>query len=144
MIQQGQHGPAVQLDDAPKAEEATKSDDAADMLPASGTGPTLFKASFSGNDLLGLAHEKLGWVPPMSLSFAIGWSVDPAGSASLTSARATWGVLPGVLLQAGSGVGLDWKPTVTGPEGQVSTIMKTLPAQPAIGSAALGAAPENR
>jgi hypothetical protein len=150
VIQQGQHGLAVQLEDTPQAEEATKSNDAATVvteglttvldkaqdqegiktqfltpaktaavgrwnqlstgekvgvagfgagsyglalgarlgdpagrrllsdvnlaaplglipsstltdfcyvLPASGTGPTLFKASFSGNDLLMVAHE---------------------------------------------------------------------------------------
>jgi hypothetical protein len=33
-------------------------------------------------------------------------------------AKASWGVMPGVKLQVGSGVGLDWKPTVTGPDGQ--------------------------
>jgi hypothetical protein len=105
----------------------------------------------------------------MTLSFDFTWAVDPAGGANLTSARAAWGVLPGVSLQAGSGVGLDWKPTVTGPESQASTIMKSLPAAPAMGSAgpqgagvlvmvgllqapfvpdpvrsALGAAPQNR
>jgi hypothetical protein len=105
------------------------------VLPASGTGPTLFNASFSGDDLLGLAHDKLGWVPPMALSFDFTWSVDPAGGASLTSARAAWGVLPGVSVQACSGVGLDWKPTVTGTEGQLSTIMKSLPVAPGMGSA---------
>lgn len=101
--------------------------------PPSGTGPALFNASFSGNDLLELAHDKLRGVPSMSLSFDLSWRVDPAGAASLTSAKANWGVLPGVSLQAGSGVGLDWKPTVTGADGQVSTIMKSLPAQPGPG-----------
>jgi hypothetical protein len=108
------------------------------VLPPSGTGPTLFKASFSGDDLLGLAHDKLGWVPPMKLSFDMTWSVDPSGGASLTAAKAVWGVLPGVSLQAGTGVGLDFKPTVTGPDGQVSTIMKSVPAAPGAGAGPTG------
>lgn len=33
-------------------------------LPATPGSPTLFKASFSGDDLLGLAHQKVSWMPP--------------------------------------------------------------------------------
>jgi hypothetical protein len=54
----------------------------------------------------------------------------PGGSVSLSSAKASWGVMPGVKLQVGSGVGLDWKPTVTGPDGQISTVMKSCRPQP--------------
>lgn len=36
--------------------------------------------------------------------------------------------MPGVTVQVGSGVGLDWKPQVTGSDGQVSTIMQSVPA----------------
>jgi hypothetical protein len=69
-------------------------------------------------------------MPPMSLSLDFGWSIAPdgSGSVSLSSAKASWGVMPGVKLQVGSGVGLDWKPTVTGPDGQHATVMKSLPA----------------
>jgi hypothetical protein len=56
-------------------------------------------------------------MPPMSLSLDFGWSIAPDGGVSLSSAKASWGVMPGVKLQVGSGVGLDWKPTVTGPDG---------------------------
>ncbi|MBL8453310.1 MAG: DUF4157 domain-containing protein [Zoogloea sp.] len=98
------------------------------VLPATPGGATLFKASFSGDDLLGLAHQKVSWMPPMSLSLDFGWSVDPAGGVSLSSAKASWGVMPGVNLQIGSGVGPDWKPTLIGPDGQTTTVMKSLPA----------------
>ena len=46
----------------------------------------------------------------------------------------SWGVMPGVKLQVGSGVGLDWKPTVTGPDGQHATVMKSLPAPAGAGA----------
>lgn len=98
------------------------------VLPGAAGGPTQLKASFSADDLLGLAHQKLSWMPPMSLSLDFGWSIAPDGGISLSSAKASWGVMPGVRLQVGSGVGLDWKPTVTGPEGQSATVMKSLPA----------------
>lgn len=100
------------------------------VLPAAAGGPTQLKAAFSADDLLGLAHQKLSWMPPMSLSLDFGWSIAPdgSGSVSLSSAKASWGVMPGVKLQVGSGVGLDWKPTVTGPDGQHATVMKSLPA----------------
>ena len=98
------------------------------VLPDAAGGPTQLKASFSADDLLGLAHQKLSWMPPMSLSLDFSWRITPDGSVSLSSAKASWGVMPGVKLQVGSGVGLDWKPTVTGPEGQHATVMKSLPA----------------
>ena len=98
------------------------------VLPSTAGGPTQLKASFSGDELLGLAHRKLSWVPPMSLSLDFTWSVDAGGGVSLSSAKASWGVMPGVNLQVGSGVGLDWKPTVSGPDGQISTVMKSIPA----------------
>lgn len=108
------------------------------ILPATPGGPTQLKASFSGDDLLGLAHRKLSWMPPMTLSLDLGWSLDPSGGVSLSSAKATWGVMPGVSLQAGSGVGLDWKPTVTGLDGQTSTVMKSLPAPAGAGATPAG------
>lgn len=104
------------------------------ILPTTPGGATQLKASFSGDDLLGLAHDKLSWMPPMTLSLDLGWSLSPGGAVSLSTAKATWGVMPGVSLQAGSGVGLDWKPTVTGPDGQTSTIMKSVPAPAGSGS----------
>lgn len=104
------------------------------VLPTAAGGPTQLKASFSADDLLGLAHRKLGWMPPMNLSLDFGWSIAPDGSVSLSSAKASWGVMPGVKLQVGSGVGLDWKPTVTGPEGQQATVMKSLPAPAGAGA----------
>ena len=104
------------------------------VLPDAAGGPTQLKASFSADDLLGLAHRKLSWMPPMSLSLDFGWSIAPDGGVSLSSAKASWGVMPGVKLQVGSGVGLDWKPTVTGPEGQHATIMKSLPAPAGAGA----------
>ena len=108
------------------------------ILPATPGGPTQLKASFSGDDLLGLAHRKLAWCPPMTLSLDLGWQIDPAGGVSLSTAKATWGVMPGVSLQAGSGVGLDWKPTVTGPDGQTATVMKSLPAPAGAGATPAG------
>lgn len=98
------------------------------VLPASGIGPTLFKASFSGDDLLGLAHDKLGWFPSMTLTLDFAWSADQSGGVNLSAAKAVWGIMPGVTVQVGSGVGLDWKPQVTGSDGQVSTIMQSVPA----------------
>jgi hypothetical protein len=100
------------------------------VLPASGNGPTLFKASFSGDDLLALAHDKLGWFPSMTLTLDFAWSADQSGGVNLSAAKAVWGVMPGVTVQAGSGVGLDWKQQVPGPDGQVSTIMQSVPALP--------------
>lgn len=110
------------------------------ILPTTPGGATQLKASFSGDDLLGLAHEKLPWMPPMTLSLDLGWSLAPSGGVSLSSAKAVWGVMPGVSLQVGSGVGLDWKPTVSGPDGQTSTVMKSLPAPVGAGAAPAGTA----
>ncbi len=104
------------------------------VLPGAAGGPTQLKASFSADDLLGLAHRKLSWMPPMNLSLDFGWSITPDGGVSLSSAKASWGVMPGVKLQVGSGVGLDWKPTVSGPEGQHATVMKSLPAPAGAGA----------
>lgn len=104
------------------------------VRPGAAGGPTQLKASFSADDLLGLAHRKLSWMPPMNLSLDFGWSITPDGSVSLSSAKASWGVMPGVKLQLGSGVGLDWKPTVSGPEGQHATVMKSLPAPAGAGA----------
>ena len=104
------------------------------VLPSAAGGPTQLKASFSADDLLGLAHRKLSWMPPMNLSLDFGWSITPDGGVSLSSAKASWGVMPGVKLQVGSGVGLDWKPTVTGPDGQHATVMKSLPAPAGAGA----------
>ena len=70
----------------------------------------------------------------MNLSLDFGWSITPDGSVSLSSAKASWGVMPGVKLQLGSGVGLDWKPTVSGPEGQQAAVMKSLPAPAGAGA----------
>jgi hypothetical protein len=80
------------------------------VLPADPGAPTLLKASFSGDELLGLAHERAGWFPKMTLSFDFTWSLDAAGNAALTGGKANWGILPGVSLQAGTGLGLGWKP----------------------------------
>ena len=49
----------------------------------------------------------------MTLSLDLGWSLDPSGGVSLSAAKATWGVMPGVSLQAGSGVGI-FTPGITG------------------------------
>ena len=98
------------------------------MLPATPGSPTLFKASFSGDDLLGLAHQKVSWMPPMTLSLDLGWSVDPSGAVSLSTASAVWGVMPGVSLKLGSGAAPEWKPLVSGPDGQTATVMKSVPA----------------
>uniref|UniRef100_UPI0022EB47DD eCIS core domain-containing protein n=1 Tax=Falsiroseomonas oryzae TaxID=2766473 RepID=UPI0022EB47DD len=80
------------------------------VLPKDEAGPTLFKASFSGDDLLGLAHDRIGWWPKMTLSLDFTWSMDAAGEVSLAGAKANWGLLPGINLQAGTGIGLGWKP----------------------------------
>ena len=108
------------------------------VLPATAGGPTLFKASFSGDDLLDLAHRKLSWMPPMSLSLDFTWSASADGGVSLSAAKASWGIVPGLKLQVGSGVGLDWKPTVTGPDGQTATIMKSVPAPSGAGGGPSG------
>ncbi|WP_137177205.1 DUF4157 domain-containing protein [Roseomonas sp. AR75] len=84
------------------------------VLPDSPTGPTLLKASFSGDDLLGLAHEKIRWFPQMTLSLDFTWSLDATGNVTLASGLANWGVLPGINLQAGAGVDLGWKPLPVG------------------------------
>jgi hypothetical protein len=84
------------------------------VLPESPEGPTLLKASFSGDDLLGLAHSKLAWFPAMTLSLDFTWSLDAAGNVTLASGLANWGVAPGINLQAGAGIDLGWKPLPTG------------------------------
>jgi hypothetical protein len=84
------------------------------VLPAAPTGPTLLKASFSGDDLLGLAHEKVSWFPQMTLSLDFTWSLDAQGNVTLASGLANWGVLPGVNLQIGAGADLGWKPLPSG------------------------------
>ena len=68
------------------------------VLPSTPSGPTLLKASFSGDDLLGLAHDKVSSFPQMTLSLDFTWSMDAAGNLTLASGLANWGVLPGVNL----------------------------------------------
>lgn len=109
------------------------------VLPSTPGGPTLFKASFSGDDLLGLAHQHASWLPPMSLSLDLGWSVDATGGVSLSTASAVWGVVPGVSLKLGSGAIPEMKPMVTGPDGQTSTIMKSVPGPSGGGATGAGA-----
>ena len=119
------------------------------VLPATPGSPTLFKASFSGDDLLGLAHQHASWLPPMSLSLDLGWSVDATGGVSLSTASAVWGVVPGVSLKLGSGAIPEMKPMVTGPDalqallsgpdGQTSTIMKSVPGPSGGGATGAGA-----
>ncbi len=70
----------------------------------------------------------------MTLSLDLGWSVDPSGAVSLSTASAVWGVMPGVSLKLGSGATPAWKPVVTGPDGQSATVMKSVP-DPAGGAA---------
>jgi hypothetical protein len=132
------------------------------VLPESPGGPTLFKASFDGDDLLGLAHEKIGWFPEMTLSLDFTWSVDSEGNVRLASGLAKWGVLPGVDVQAGMGVDLGWKPYPVGDpfvptagvlEGTQSTLpgvgafvtvdLLQAPILPKAVRRALGAQPEN-
>jgi hypothetical protein len=84
------------------------------VQPETPGGPTMFKASFDGDDLLGLAQEKIGWFPEMTLSLDFTWSVDAEGNVSLASGLARWGLMPGVNLQAGAGVDLGWKPYPVG------------------------------
>jgi hypothetical protein len=108
------------------------------VLPKGEGEPTLLKASFSGDDLLGLAHRHIGWWPKMSLSFDFTWQLD-AGGGSLKAAKASWGVMPGLKLQAGSGVGLDWRPTAMGSDGSIVTGMKSVPEAPGYGKLPGGA-----
>jgi hypothetical protein len=84
------------------------------VLPSTPNGPTLLKASFSGDDLLGLAHDKVSWFPQMTLSLDFTWSMDAQGKVTLASGLANWGVVPGVNLQIGAGADLGWKPLPAG------------------------------
>jgi hypothetical protein len=101
-------------------------------------GPTLLKASFSGDDLLGLAHERIGWFPKMTLSFDFAWSLDASGHAALTGGKANWGLLPGVSLQVGTGLGLGWKPLPPTPDAGWTSPMLSDPAAGGPGPDMLG------
>jgi hypothetical protein len=89
--------------------------------------------SFKGDDLLDLAHRKLSYVPPLTLSFDFTMTVAPDGKVAMPFALANFGVLPGVSIAGGFGVASDF-PTLASPRpGEPPVPYKSFPqpAQPA-------------
>jgi hypothetical protein len=84
-------------------------------LPKSKTDPMALHFSFKGDDLLDLAHRKLPYVPPLTLSFDFTMTVGPDGKVAMPFALANFGVLPGVNVAGGFGVAYDL-PSLTSPQ----------------------------
>jgi hypothetical protein len=102
-------------------------------LPKTKTDSIALRFSFKGDDLLDLAHRKLSYVPPLTLSFDFTMTVAPDGKVAMPFALANFGVLPGVSVAGGYGVTSDL-PTLASPRpGEPLAPYKTFPqpAQPA-------------
>ena len=83
-------------------------------LPKTKSDSIALHFSFKGDDLLDLAHRKLSYVPPLTLSFDFTMTVAPDGKVAMPFALANFGVLPGVSLAGGFGVAADL-PTLASP-----------------------------
>jgi hypothetical protein len=101
--------------------------------PKAKTDPFAVHLSFKGDDLLDLAHRKLSYVPPLTLSFDMTLSVAPDGKVTTPFAMAKFGVLPGVTVAAGFGVASDLpKLESGGPDKPLAPLAQfPQPAQPA-------------
>ena len=99
-------------------------------LPQAKTDPLALHFSFKGDDLLDLAHRKLGWVPPLTLSFDFTMTVAPDGKVAMPSALANMGVLPGVGIAGGYGLATDLPQLTQARQGEPLAPYKSFP-QPA-------------
>jgi len=102
-------------------------------LPQAKTDPLALHFSFKGDDLLDLAHQKLGVVPPLTLSFDFTMTVAPDGKVAVPSALANVGVLPGVGVAGGYGLATDLPQLTQARQGDPLVPYKSFPqpAQPA-------------
>jgi hypothetical protein len=102
-------------------------------LPQAKTDPLALHLSFKGDDLLDLAHQKLGTVPPLTLSFDFTMTVAPDGKVAVPSALANVGVLPGVGIAGGYGLATDLPQLTQARQGEPLVPYKSFPqpAQPA-------------
>jgi hypothetical protein len=102
-------------------------------LPQAKTDPLALHFSFKGDDLLDLAHQKLGVVPPLTLSFDFTMTVAPDGKVAVPSALANVGVLPGVGIAGGYGLATDLPQLTQARQGEPLVPYKSFPqpAQPA-------------
>jgi hypothetical protein len=102
-------------------------------LPQAETDPLALHFSFKGDDLLDLAHQKLGVVPPLTLSFDFTMTVGPDGKVAVPSALANVGVLPGVGIAGGYGLATDLPQLTQARQGEPLVPYKSFPqpAQPA-------------
>ena len=101
--------------------------------PKAKSDPFAIHLSFKGDDLLDLAHRKLSYVPPLTLSFDMTLSVSPDGKVTTPFAMAKFGVLPGVTVAAGFGVATDLPKLDSAGAGQplAPVVEFPQPAQPA-------------
>ena len=102
-------------------------------LPKTKTDPMALRFSFKGDDLLDLAHRKLSYVPPLTLSFDFTMTIGPDGKVAMPFALASFGVLPGVSVAGGIGVTSDFPPLAAPRSGEPLAPYKSFPqpAQPA-------------
>jgi hypothetical protein len=102
-------------------------------LPKTKTDPMALRFSFKGDDLLDLAHRKLSYVPPLTLSFDFTMTIGPDGKVAMPFALANFGVLPGVSVAGGIGVTSDFPPLAAPRSGEPLAPYKSFPqpAQPA-------------
>ena len=89
-------------------------------LPKAKTDPMALRFSFKGDDLLDLAHRKLSYVPPLTLSFDFTMTISPDGKVAMPFALANFGVLPGVSVAGGFGVTSDFPPLAYPPRANLS------------------------
>lgn len=108
-------------------------------LPKSKTDPMALRFSFKGDDLLDLAHRKLSYVPPLTLSFDFTMTIGPDGKVAMPFALANFGVLPGVSVAGGVGVTYDLPTLVSPRPGEPLAPYKSFP-QPAQPAPAAGGA----
>lgn len=87
-----------------------------------------FETSFNADDLINLRAGRSG-LPTMSLGVNMQWGYDPASERlSILGADATFGVVPGLSLSAGAYKDVLRPPqTITGSEGQMAEIKKSVP-----------------
>src|SRR5262245_12419598 len=104
-------------------------------LPQTKTDPLALHFSFKGDDLLELAHRKLSWAPPLTLSFDFTMTVAPDGKVAMPFALANLGVLPGVGIAGGYGLATDLPQLTQARQGEPLVPYKSFPqpAQPAPG-----------
>jgi hypothetical protein len=96
-------------------------------LPKTKADPLGLHFSFKADDLLELAHDKLGYVPPLSASFDFTLNVGPDGKVTTPSALAKLVLAPGITLAGGYGVSSDLPQLVSPGAGQPLAPYKAFP-----------------